>query len=830
MLFHIKRSSKPRSYSRSGEGEGTEENSEKQPAIDVPSQRGLWLYLSVPILSILLCGSKEPWALGMYACLIGITALLATPRRKVPLRVTLPLAGGLALCLAAFLPVSWFSMPAWREGLQRDFGVQMGSTLSPQTWISFESWMALAVSAVWLIFCMGRGYSAKERRLTMRVLTLFSAVLSCAALVVNYMDIHIPFWKGMPGLFYLGPFPNRNHFSGLLVITVVLALATTHDAYRQKHRSWPLYLVCIAPMFLAILSNTSRMGVVLLFIGTAAWMFTASLRREWAARAAILVAVLLVMATIVMLFGSQIVQRLIGGKEGMMSTLAKDARWQLFSDTAGMISQSPWFGVGLGNFEPVFALHRTVGELHSRPLHPENDWLWFGAEAGLPSLVLALVAAGGIISLLSFRKHHDSRGRRDRRLRSAAGLGVVLMLLQGILNTPMHAPGFVAFISLLAGLALAPRRAPGKDEQSEEIYPPLYPWIYRFLGLCALACGTIWFASIKDNLPICGNSFYRRQAREANELTQRGDYAGALVLWNMAAAIKPLQWNIYYERAMLKLRLGMPAGDALRDFGCWRQLERRNALLCMREYEYWQYYKPVNGIPAMREAMRRDPLSVNFNYEMRLSGMLTAPELRPHFYAMAESDPKLTLAYLPFATPTEFSRLIERILASYPTLAMYSKKEQQRLFKVWYEKGDQEQLIRLLQENLEWRTQGWRVLAEHKAKSGDFRAAYELVLSSVPSPTKIIASSDVKLEQLEKAFTANPTDLAAGIRLYETQRTQMHLDEALITIAEVVKLPEAPPRVFHERAALMARKEDYEGAWKAISEYVKRMESAGKEL
>ena len=799
--------------------------------MDVPSQRGLWLYLSVPVVSILICGSKEPWALGVFAALIGLTALAATPRRKVLPRVWLPVLGALTLCLSAFLPLSWFSVPAWREGLQRDFGVQMGALLSPQPWISFESWMTLAVSGVWFILCVARGFSAKERRLSMQALTIFSAIVACAALLVNFTNTDIPFWKGMTGMAYLGPFPNRNHFSGLLVIGVVLALATTYDTYRQKHRSWPVYLLCILPMFVAILSNTSRLGVVLLFVGTAAWMFTASLRREWAARAAVLVAVLLVMATVVILSGSQVMQRLRGGDGGMMGTLAKDARWQLFSDTVGMMSQSPWFGVGLGNFEPVFALHRTVGELHSRPLHPENDWLWFGAETGIPSLLLALFATGALASLLSLRKHHDSRGRRDRRLRSAAGLGVLLMFVEGILNTPMHAPGFVAFTSLLAGLALIPRRKPGESEESPEEMPPqLAPWLYRILGLFALACAALWVGSFRGDVSLCGNSTYRRLAKQANALTTRGDYAGALVAWNEAAAIKPLQWNIYYERAMLKLRLGMPAGDALRDFGCWRQLETKNALLCMREYEYWQRYKPVNGIPAMREAMRRDPLSINFNYEMRLSGMQAAPELRPHFYAMAESDPKLALAYLPFATPAEFSRLIEQILAQYPTLAIYAPKDQQKLFKVWYEKGDADQLIRLLQEKPEWRTQGWKVLAEHKARAGDFREAYELVLSSVPSPTKMITGSDMKLDQLDKEFAANPADLAAGIRLYETQRTQMHWDEALITIAQVAKLPEAPPRVFHDRATLLARKGDYEGAWNAISDYVKRLEASGKEL
>src|SRR6187401_3152524 len=55
-----------------------------------PPQPGLWLYLSVPILSILLCGSKEPWALGLLATLVGMTALFATPKYRLSLWVAIP--------------------------------------------------------------------------------------------------------------------------------------------------------------------------------------------------------------------------------------------------------------------------------------------------------------------------------------------------------------------------------------------------------------------------------------------------------------------------------------------------------------------------------------------------------------------------------------------------------------------------------------------------------------------------------------------------------------------------------------------------------------------
>src|SRR4029078_10926701 len=129
--------------------------------------------------------------------------------------------------------------------------------------------------------------------------------------------------------------------------------------------------------------------------------------------------------------------------------------------------------------------------------------------------------------------------------------------------------------------------------------------------------------------------------------------------WNAAAAVKPLQWNIYYDRAMLKLRLGRPHTEALQDFSRWRQLEKKNAELCAREFDFWLDYDPVLGVAALREALRRDPTRAKAYYEQRLWRMTAYPELRPHFLAMAESDAKLALAFLHSATPEEFSLLLD---------------------------------------------------------------------------------------------------------------------------------------------------------------------------
>lgn len=788
--------------------------------METPAQKGLWLYLAVPMVAILLCGSKEPWALGVFALLVGLTALIATPKQSVSRRVSLPLLGALLLGLGAFLPASWSALPEWRVILDRDFGIAMAGTRSPQPWITLESWVALAVGAAWLFFCLGRGFSSAERRHALRIMTVFMAVLACAAMAVSALKIDIPFWRGVSKEWFFGPFPNRNNFSGILAIGVLLGLAVTHDAFRHRQPRWWLYLLAIVPVFVAVLSNSSRMGVVALFIGAGAWMFTASLSRESVKRAAIFFTVLVTMAAAVILFGRQLVSRFTGGDEGMVASLAKDSRWQMFQDAGNLIMGSPGLGVGLGNFEPVFAMTRTAGELHSRAIHPENDWLWFGAETGLVALLLAVFAAWSLIVLFHLRLAPEGQSMRDKRMRSAAGIGVLLMALEGLVNTPMHAPGFFAFGSLLAGLAPAPR-APAPA------LPPVSLLPRKAAGLVCVLCGMLWFISVSGNLPIFGNSHYRLLAKRASALSAEGDLSGTLQTWDQAAAIKPLQWNIYFERAVLKLRLGRPHGDALWDFSCWRQLERSNADFCANEFDIWLDYNPVYGVAALREAMKRDPASASTYFGHRTWRVEAYPALRPHFFAIAASDPKLTLAYLQYASPSEFNWLLNALLGQHPTLAVFTPQEKLRTFQIWSEKGDVAKLIRMLEDNLEWRREGWTVLATQKAKEGDFQGAYDLAMHHVRVPTKLGSASVEadKVPDLAKKFDRNPADILQGFVLYEAQRKHDRDDEARATLERLAQLPTVPARVYFERATLFAEKSDYTRAWEGIIEYYRRTEA-----
>src|SRR5256886_11592001 len=106
-------------------------------------------------------------------------------------------------------------------------------------------------------------------------------------------------------------------------------------------------------MIAAIILNFSRAGIGILVAGSALWLGVFSLRQRSPSRIAIVVSFLLLLLTSLLLFGGQTVERFHLRNLGSVD-ISSDFRWRIFSDAFQLIKESPWVGIGLGNFEDVF--------------------------------------------------------------------------------------------------------------------------------------------------------------------------------------------------------------------------------------------------------------------------------------------------------------------------------------------------------------------------------------------------------------------------------------------------------------------------------------------
>ena len=164
-------------------------------------------------------------------------------------------------------------------------------------------------------------------------------------------------------------------------------LACGQDDIRLGRKRWLFWALGLAALVAAIILNFSRAGILILVAGSGLWLGAFALRKGSAARIALGISVLLILLTVMLLFGGQTFERFnLRSPEG--SGLATDLRWAIFRDALQLIRASPWCGIGLGNFDEVFAVFRNASLTSARTIHPESDWFWLWVELGWPAVML----------------------------------------------------------------------------------------------------------------------------------------------------------------------------------------------------------------------------------------------------------------------------------------------------------------------------------------------------------------------------------------------------------------------------------------------------------
>lgn len=780
-----------------------------------PAWQG-YLFASVIVLAILFGTGRETWSRGMIALSLGLLMIFFAPQRKLPRPALACLGGAILAPLLAFFPTTWlFELPAWRQTLEQDWGVTLSHTLTPQAWVTFEAWLFFFLCLVWLGWCLTRGFSPEQRRAMVHTLALGGILLSILSILEGSEWVRIPWWprNRIDWGHGFGPFANRNHISSFAAMTCVLCAAATHDAFRRKSNSAWLFIAGFIAPLTCIFMNSSRAGLVLLFLGMTLWLGTVAMRRGFLQKLAVSSSLIFIIATLLVMSGGNITKRL--SEEGLATFASGQGRSTIFGECFKMILHSPWTGIGLGNFTDVFPQYARLNDPLNRYLHPESDLLWLLAEGGLltllPMLLLGIWISTSTGPWFGKKKRRKS-GMQDRRLRNASAIAFSLGIIHGIADVPNHGLAYALLMSLLAGIAIRPRRL------SEAASPP-NRLLFRLCGIAILVLGAAWSAIALGHSAMPGASEAETLRSRANNLADSGSPAAALPFLNRATELRPMDFRSYYDRARIRLMLGQSQEAALADFSRARMLEPHIARLSYNEGVVWMDYNASYALNAWRETLRRWP---GYNYWAMVQTSLLRPELREPLWTLATSI-ELKMEYLARVTSREeFTKCLQSILSQSQNLEGWESAQRENLFNLWSSRGDQASLIASLEANPKWRDSGWRVLAEHYARNSDFKRACETVVPYLPSIMRTSPGSSTDIPTLERALTFNPTDALRGIDLFQAQKTRGDIDGAIRTLEKVVLIPNAPSYVRQEIAALYVMKQDYRRAWEQLRETMQK--------
>jgi O-antigen ligase len=263
-----------------------------------------------------------------------------------------------------------------------------------------------------------------------------------------------------------GPFVNKNHFAGwmLMGVPVALGLAIAHGAGETPTTPKSLssllvwlseptggrflvYIVAAVIMGLSLVMAGSRSGIACFaaaVCGAAAW--TARGRSRRVTIGALVAALALVVIALQWAGSDAALQRFGDGGESLHLRLDV---WRLSTD---LVKSFPVLGTGMDTFGTAMVVYQPPSPLRYNEAH--NDYLQLLVEGGVVTFVLVVIAIGSVVLAISGRFRTGVDGPQARWVRVGAATGLAAIALQSLVEFSLQMPGNATLFAVLLALAL----------------------------------------------------------------------------------------------------------------------------------------------------------------------------------------------------------------------------------------------------------------------------------------------------------------------------------------------------------------------------------------
>jgi O-antigen ligase len=305
--------------------------------------------------------------------------------------------------------------------------------------------------------------------------TIVTALIALGCFEAGYGIIqHLLSWNNIFGLtnpygrwVAVGTYINRNHFAGLIELTLPFVFASAFYSYQlwsdPRHRAnspesgseTPLgfrivfYLFLAVLMIIGVVSSYSRGGILsvsFMLIGLSILTLLKVRRKTWG----FLIAGLITLGVAFSFWigiGTILHRFEITSPSEYEGTQGRSMMW---SDTVQLFRHNPILGTGLGTYEdalPPFQTHLVNLTID----HAHNDYLEFASETGLIGFLLLFVPIFYLLvrMTISFLKDH-------RRFRSAILLGCIGgtlgLLIHSLIDFNLQIPANAMIFSVILGI------------------------------------------------------------------------------------------------------------------------------------------------------------------------------------------------------------------------------------------------------------------------------------------------------------------------------------------------------------------------------------------
>ncbi|MGB8165968.1 MAG: O-antigen ligase family protein [Chthoniobacteraceae bacterium] len=705
----------------------------------------------------------------------------------------------LLVCLAgaAILPAAWWSGEDCRTKLLSISGLPVALTRTPQPWLTVEAFGMMILGLSWAYYLLSYVWERRSALLALRVFCAGVVLLATAALFGFFSGHKVPFWPETENSgVNFGFFPNRNQTANVLALGGIMINALAFEDLRANRKGSAFWFSCLGVVCAALIIAYSRSGILLFFGGIAIWALFSIRLSTSTQTAAVTVSGSVLLLTGLFLFGGEALRRFQTETEVMI----KNFRFLLQKDAWNLAAEAPWFGHGLGNFEPLFAMARDSSKMGNRALHPESDWMWAAIELGWLAPILIL----GVLAIGLTRSRPFDHGTAPL-VRSAALVSVIGFALHGFVDVSGHRLGSLWPALFLMSLALHPEcpRTPTR-------------WMrpaFRVVGAALIALGSWWLASVF--LPFPTSAYARALNRQIEGQAAENRADDVIAATTKALSIAPLDWNLYVARARAH-SVTHSTRSADRDFAIARALEPNWTGHCFDEGALWfELEEPDRALDAWEEGLKRPTEDRAGLFRRMLTAVQNRPEARDVLRYWARENPAYILLYLDTASRLEFELESEQLLAHDPGLGSLAPPERKQFFRIWAAHRKLDRLGPLLLSKPEWQSDSWPFIARYYAELGEYMKACETVKQFAVMPKIPTIETGEPLVHLEGEFYQRSKDLVNGLELLGAQLEVHKIEDAISTLRVLNEDKDSPRYLSALEFDLRCQRNDWEKAWAA---------------